>query len=346
MSKKSNPTSLQLIKNKQWPSKSFFENYNYSKLLYQDLYIQNYIENFFKYNVYGSIIHNISIQRKGFQLFIFIDYYQTQSFGKKSFGNTKKFRKKAVRIKKKFKWSNKKKIYMLIKKDNRARVNPLQRYLNRRLELFPDKYGKRLFALVKRNRSTSLAVFSLKRLLILNLIFLTKCLVRVRVRNVARLLRLPFYKRKVKHPVLQRYYKKYVISVRDIMYKLRIKGNVSNLSEFNVPSFVHLFYTSLVFKDPKLVGVFLSNVLKRNIKVFYIFYNFLSRVVSSIFVFSSLNGLKIQFKGRLGTSLRKRTSSIVLGTMPLQTLDSSIKYSFTESMTVYGVCSIKIWYYY
>ena len=85
MSKKTNPTSLRLIKNKKWPSKSFFENYNYSKLLFQDLYIQNYVQNFFKYNVHEGIVHNISIQRKGFKIYIFIDYYQTKSFRKKFF---------------------------------------------------------------------------------------------------------------------------------------------------------------------------------------------------------------------------------------------------------------------
>ena len=115
MSKKTNPASLRLIKNKKWPSKSFFENYNYSKLLFQDLYIQNYVQNFFKYNVHESIVHNISIQRKGFKIYIFIDYYQTKSFRKKVFGNTANIQKKAVRLKRKFRWNNRKKIYMLIK---------------------------------------------------------------------------------------------------------------------------------------------------------------------------------------------------------------------------------------
>jgi small subunit ribosomal protein S3 len=56
--------------------------------------------------------------------------------------------------------------------------------------------------------------------------------------------------------------------------------------------------------------------------------------------------MKIQFKGRLGSSLRKRTSIIKLGSMPLQTIESDIKFSFVKAITIYGICSIKIWYHY
>lgn len=346
MSKKSNPISLQLIKNKQWFSKSFFENYNYSKVLYQDLYIQNYIKFFFKYNMDESLIHNISIQRKGLKVLVFIDYYKNHSVPKKIFGNTGEIRKKAVRIKTRLRWSNNKKIYKLIGQNKSSSGKKyLRGYVNRQLGFLPNKYEKRLFISVKKNKTTFFSIFSLKRLLVLNLIFLTGCLVQVRVRNIAGLFKLPFIMRKSKQPVAQAYYKKYIVSIKDIMYKFRILNN-RRLFDFNVASFIHLFFTSLIFKNPELVGIFLSKVLKRNIKTFYIFFNTLSRILSSLFVLSSLNGLKIQFKGRLGMSLRKRTLSIVLGTMPLQTLDSLIKYSFSESMTVYGICSIKVWYYY
>ena len=45
MSKKTNSLSLRIIKNKNWISRSFLEDFNYSKILYQDLYITNFIKN-------------------------------------------------------------------------------------------------------------------------------------------------------------------------------------------------------------------------------------------------------------------------------------------------------------
>ena len=61
---------------------------------------------------------------------------------------------------------------------------------------------------------------------------------------------------------------------------------------------------------------------------------------------SDLRGLKIQFKGRLSTRLRKKKLIIRFGSLPLQTFSANIKYSFHQSLTMYGVCGIKIWYYY
>ena len=45
MSKKTNSLNLRSNINKNLKENSFFENYNYSKLLYQDLYIKNYLKN-------------------------------------------------------------------------------------------------------------------------------------------------------------------------------------------------------------------------------------------------------------------------------------------------------------
>ena len=94
MSKKTNSLSFRLLNQKNWCSKSFFEDYNYSKLLYQDLYIQNYVKNYCESRLGGSFIHNISIQRIESNIHIFLDYYRANHFA--SFSN--KIHKKCLQF--------------------------------------------------------------------------------------------------------------------------------------------------------------------------------------------------------------------------------------------------------
>ena len=78
MSKTTNPLSLRLAKKKNWASKSFFEDFNYSKLLYQDLYVRNYIKNVLEYQFYNSIIDDISIQRKEDVINVSVSFYSNE----------------------------------------------------------------------------------------------------------------------------------------------------------------------------------------------------------------------------------------------------------------------------
>lgn len=374
MSKKTNPTSLRLVKNKKWASKSFFENYNYSKLLYQDLYIQDYIKNFLNYNLYGSIVHNISIQRRKFNIDIFVDYYQVEKYLQPRFTRPKKrkvsniMRSRKVKLKK---WLQSEHL-----KFQQKGISPSQKYTTRLLKVKKDinrhktlvynknKYiwGKtvkrRIFKgqgrwgydvkTPKKGIIWSLSLFSLRRLLILNLMYLTGCTVSIHTRNLAKSITFPlqeFLKPRYVSAFAKSYMNKRV-SIPRLVNKLRIRRFVPRLKNFNVFKFAHLFYISIIFKNPYLLNFFLSKVLKKNIKIFNFFFNYLKRTLTSLFSFSSLNGIKLQFKGRLGTSLRKKVSVLSLGTMPSHTIDSSIEYSFIKIPTIYGICSIKIWYYY
>ena len=174
----------------------------------------------------------------------------------------------------------------------------------------------------------------------LNLSLLTGCQVSLYTKNIALLSGLPFFIKDLPE------FRNKINSIKKIMSRLKIQSRVNKLNDLDVSQMVHLVYTSFIFKNPSLLGVFISKVLKKNIKSFNFFLYFFSRILSVIFVFSKLNGLKIQFKGRLGLSLRKKMSIISFGSMPLQTIHSNIKYSFNKSITIYGICGIKIWYYY
>jgi len=346
MSKKTNSLNLRSNKNKNLKENPFFENYNYSKLLHQDLYIKEYLKNVFHYNVHDCIVHKISVQRKKDKVNIFLDYYVLKNpFD----SNNKNIRRILSNTKRRFYWKSKRKLYLkygkkgkLIKNKNRNKKRrnfSSSRALSKVLQSNPI-----LFLNLRSNKN--FYVYSLKRLLLFNLIKLTNCKVKLYSRNIAPLLKLPDSFLTFKQPLKIKKEIEKKNTIRKLMYKLKIKPYANKLKNLNVPNFVHLVYSSFVFKNPELLGIFMSRVLKRNIKIFHIFQFFLSRTLLPLFLFSNLNGMKIQFKGRLGSSLRKRTSIIKLGSMPLQTIESDIKFSFVKAITIYGICSIKIWYHY
>lgn len=342
MSKKTNPTSLRLSQKKSWISKSFFEDYNYSKLLYQDLYVRDYVKNVLQYQFYNSIIDDISIQRKKDNVDVKVSFYSNDqsvnfSSNNNSFGDGRLF----FNLKKKHKWSLKKKIFFNYLQIKKNRTHKYQKYFVQVLKVKKQKKMTPMVVKMKLNKNTDyLLIFSLKRLIETNLALLTGCHVNLHLRNLSTLVNFPMFSRKA----LQS--NNNINSVRKIMSFLKIRPKVSQLVGLDVKYLVHLIYTSFIFKSPNLLGVFISRVIKKNIKSFNFFFNFLSRTLLPLFIFSNLSGLKIQFKGRLGSSLRKRTSIILFGSMPLQSIDSVVNYSFNESITIYGVCGIKIWYYY
>lgn len=342
MSKKTNPTSLRLSQKKSWISKSFFEDYNYSKLLYQDLYVQDYVKNVLQYQFYNSIIDDISIQRKKDNVDVKVSFYSNDqpvnfSSNNNSFGDGRLF----FNLKKKHKWSLKKKIFFNYLQIKKNRTHKYQKYFVQVLKVKKQKKMTPMVVKMKLNKNADyLLVFSLKRLIETNLALLTGCHVNLHLRNLSTLVNFPMFSRKTVQS------NNNINSVRKIMSFLKIRPKISQLVGLDVKYLVHLVYTSFIFKSPNLLGTLISRVVKKNIKSFNFFFNFLSRTLLPLFIFSNLSGLKIQFKGRLGSSLRKRTSIILFGSMPLQSIDSVVNYSFNESITIYGVCGIKIWYYY
>jgi len=60
-------------------------------------------------------------------------------------------------------------------------------------------------------------------------------------------------------------------------------------------------------------------------------------------MFSNFKGYRLQFKGRLNGSKRKKKLVYQKGKIPLNTLKYDIKYHFNEFKTPSGICSIKFW---
>lgn len=57
-------------------------------------------------------------------------------------------------------------------------------------------------------------------------------------------------------------------------------------------------------------------------------------------------GYKIQIKGRINGSKRKRKNIFQEGRIPLSSLNKDIKYTFDEFITKAGICSLKMWFYF
>ena len=58
---------------------------------------------------------------------------------------------------------------------------------------------------------------------------------------------------------------------------------------------------------------------------------------------SRLKGLKINLKGRLNGVSRARAKNILIGKVPLQTLNQNIDYSYATAYTANGTIGVKVW---
>ncbi|NLW87672.1 MAG: 30S ribosomal protein S3 [Planctomycetes bacterium] len=56
-------------------------------------------------------------------------------------------------------------------------------------------------------------------------------------------------------------------------------------------------------------------------------------------------GVKIQISGRLGGAEMSRTEMMILGSIPLHTLEADVDYGFCASFTTYGTIGVKVWLY-
>lgn len=63
-------------------------------------------------------------------------------------------------------------------------------------------------------------------------------------------------------------------------------------------------------------------------------------------IFSKILGYRLQFKGRLNGSKRKKKMIFQKGKIPLNTLKYDIKYYFHEFKTPSGICSFKLWFFF
>ncbi|MFB3893357.1 MAG: 30S ribosomal protein S3 [Phycisphaerae bacterium] len=56
-------------------------------------------------------------------------------------------------------------------------------------------------------------------------------------------------------------------------------------------------------------------------------------------------GVKIIISGRLGGAEMSRTESVIIGSIPLHTLEADVDYAITHCFTPYGAIGVKVWIY-
>jgi hypothetical protein len=94
----------------------------------------------------------------------------------------------------------------------------------------------------------------------------------------------------------------------------------------------------------KLISEFLSfqfSVIKKH----NFFLNFLKRALLFLVKskLSCIYGLKILIKGRLNGKLRAKSKFLLIGKVPLQTINSNINYSTSTGYSLYGTFGFKVW---
>ena len=126
---------------------------------------------------------------------------------------------------------------------------------------------------------------------------------------------------------------------------LKLK-NFQQIKEFNTISKYKVSINFCVLKEPLLNAEVLNYFIKSQLKKGEPLRKILKQLSQIILLSreaSSIGGLKILISGRIGGIQRARKESLLLGNVPLQTLNYQIKYSSSSIKTSYGTLGIKLW---
>lgn len=103
-----------------------------------------------------------------------------------------------------------------------------------------------------------------------------------------------------------------------------------------------VLYHSLLVRNPKFFGFYISLLIKKNIKKIGQIFIILKVVLPSFCLLLKCRGIRVQLKGRINGARRSRVWKIQQGQIPLQTISSDVYYSFNKVMTIHGVYGLKI----
>ena len=106
---------------------------------------------------------------------------------------------------------------------------------------------------------------------------------------------------------------------------------------------IYNFSYALYTKNISIISQFIKQSLEKK-KSHKKQIRLINNILQEFFkMFSNFLGYRLQFKGRLNGSKRKKKLVYQKGKIPLNTLKYDIKYHFNEFKTPSGVCSIKFW---
>ena len=104
-----------------------------------------------------------------------------------------------------------------------------------------------------------------------------------------------------------------------------------------------LIHKMILTKDTAMVGNLIATLLEKTKKHHWVLNNIEGLVKIVYLQYQGLNGIRIQTKGRIAGSKRKRKRQFQIGALALQRIDLPVQYSCHKAVTRFGVTSIKIW---
>ena len=304
-----------LRKHETWCSKYYSSPFNYSNLTQQDYIIFTHVIEFMSF--FNTKVAQVSIYRDNNQVIVRIFSYND------SFTNWKSFLTK-----------HKKKLYY---RDKLFKGKPMHGSVNggktirwtRELDHNFNPAALDNLAM----KENGIIGYSGKRLLALNLSYLLKTNVIIKNTNI--------------------------INKNKLALVLKTFSNIglrlkSPLSRHLRTKFICLVYYSLLYKSSLLLCRYLRFIIprfckkKRKNRKINPFLKSLKSAISLMFSkpFSKqieLKGVKVQVKGRINGSRRKRTYVIKKGQTSLQSFRNEISYYQEDCLTIFGILGVKVW---
>jgi len=332
MGQKINPIIFRLGFNKIWKTEFFEKKHNELPLyIFKDLQIRNYIERFLK--IHGIILNDYKQYYKNSTLNLYISYFITLDF------LSTEIKEKVI-----IKTHNKKKVVKYIH-HNTKQLNPF--FLNEKRNCLEEN-SLRLYEIKQYFKSmcdadSFLKVSSIQsqkkdhRNFFLDLklegIFRETCTVLNLFTNNKSNIIINFCCLNKDLHFLKTTQKKALISLQKFKNTLFFKESI--------PFLLYITHKSY---SASLLAQFIAFQLKRTKRHKY-FLSFLNKTLIILLnsSLSQIKGIKIIVKGRLNGVSRAKQKTILIGDLPVQTIDAKLDYIQTTTYNSNGSYGIKIW---
>merc|ERR1712072_722086 len=114
------------------------------------------------------------------------------------------------------------------------------------------------------------------------------------------------------------------------MGNVRVRGQLQKI----IFDLFLILYQSLILRNPEFFGLYISLLIKKNIKKTGQIFMILKASLPSFCLLVRCRGVRVQLKGRINGSRRSRVWKIQQGQIPLQVISSDVYYSFNKVMTI------------
>lgn len=136
----------------------------------------------------------------------------------------------------------------------------------------------------------------------------------------------------------------YQKNLKFYIYKF-LKKKKRKLKDKKVLKFLSICQIAFTLGKMNIISKYIVRTIKKK-KIHRGYLNFINKILKEYFKMNSkILGYKLQVKGRINGSKRKRKLVYQEGQIPLSSLNKNIQYTFDEFITKSGICSVKMWFY-